>query len=542
MIPSIQPTDTKLKSAVVDYHLHGAKTAAAVASGTSTLIGATVCTEDFFTEVNAGDIPAILCQIGDHRRVYMDAVLGRTVERFFNLPSSNRFDDVRVIRRLLKYAGVPEITGLESEDLHVATLAIPQQVESLWSSLANQNLTQIYQDLEIPLLDVVVEMTLDGLPVERSALEKFQHTVGTECRHLLPRIHNAAGSALNPAHDEKLAEFLYEKCGMEVPLWTSNENPSVSDKALQRLEPQHPVVPLLRQYRQNHSSLVAARGLAAQISDQTGRVHGELDQMGAKTGRFVCREPNLLGLHHRIRHTVYAPEGYALIQADWSHAEYRLLAEFSKDPKLIDAFATEGCDLHKMTMSHILEKPVSEVSPEERQIGKSVNFGIIYGETAFGLSADLGISEQAAQELINAYIDAHPHVSAWVESIHHSAHQLGFVTTYFGRRRAIPEIWHDESLKVAKAERQAVNTIIQGSAADLMKAVMIQIHRTLPEGAKLLLTLHDAVLVLAPLNRIEETARQIKQQMDITPVGFSVPMVAELKIGPNWGLMETILY
>ncbi len=542
MITSALLARREAEAVAIDYQLDGPRNAAAVARGESRLVGVAIAGGGVESSVVTEDIPVALRALGNRPRIYGDAILGRTIERVFTLPSAIHVDDVRIMRRLLEYAGLCSPSpAIESLDPLASVATIQGQFQSLPGQLLAATLGTIYAQIEIPVIDPVVDMIIHGLGIDGELLNVIESSAAAELEILRHQINEVAGMSINPDDDGQVADFLYDRCGLPVPSWTPRSGkPSVSSHALKVLGAVLPVVPCLCRYRDEHPIRQAARSLAIHISPGNGRVHGSLDPLGAVTGRFTCGEPNLQGLHRRLRNVVTAADGCVLVEADVSQAEYRVLAHFSREPTLLEAFAGETIDLHKQTMALALGKPVREVTDAERQIGKAVNFGIVYGETEYGLAKQLGVTLREADRFIEDFFRVRPNVRTWIEGVLDEVHQTGFVRTLFGRRRALPAIWSSVGSEVREAERQAVNTIIQGTAADLIKLAIARVHQTLPAGCRLLLTVHDSILVEAPVDRVDEVADVMRREMEVVPLGFSVPIIVDVKAGPTWGQCETL--
>jgi DNA polymerase I-like protein with 3'-5' exonuclease and polymerase domains len=259
-----------------------------------------------------------------------------------------------------------------------------------------------------------------------------------------------------------------------------------------------------------------------------GRVYADLDPMGAVTGRYTCQDPNLQGLATPVRAAVEASPNCVLMEADVSQCELRVLAHFSQDAGLLAAYR-EGIDLHRQTAAAVLG--IAEVSAEQRRIGKQVNFAIVYGMTADGLAQKLGIMPCEAQRLLDGYFAAYPGVRSWIAQVHTSAQVNREVRTLSGRRRRLPDIRSRDPAAVATAQRQAVNTIVQGTAADLMKLALIRLHQALPPEVRLLMTAHDSVLLELPERLVAQTRDIVLSAMQSPPPNFGVPVHVDVKTG-----------
>ncbi len=265
-----------------------------------------------------------------------------------------------------------------------------------------------------------------------------------------------------------------------------------------------------------------------------GRIYANLDPLGASTGRFSCESPNLQGIPGRLLEAIEASPGRMLLEADYSQCELRVLAHFSQDPRLLAAYNGE-IDVHSQTAAAVLGIPVEEVTPEQRKrFGKEINFAIIYGMTPEGLAQQIGIPTGEAQALLDAYFIAYPGVQQWIALVHDFVRAQGHVRTLYGRRRKLPGIWSASHGDVAQALRRAVNTIIQGTAADLIKLSLVRLHDVLPAEVRMLMTAHDSVLLELPEPPLEETRQIVRNAMETLPSGFTVPLKVDLKTGRTW--------
>jgi DNA polymerase I-like protein with 3'-5' exonuclease and polymerase domains len=264
-----------------------------------------------------------------------------------------------------------------------------------------------------------------------------------------------------------------------------------------------------------------------------GRIYADLDPLGTATGRYSCSDPPLQALDRRVRRAIEAAPGCVLMEADYSQMELRVLAHFSQDAALLHAFE-HGVDLHVRTAASVLNIAESDVTDQQRQLGKTLNFGIVYGQTAYGLADELGVTMPRAEELLDAHATAYPGVAAWIAAMHAQAGNVGEVRTLYGRRRCLPNIYSANEALAAEARRQAVNTVIQGSAADLMKMALIRLHDKLPDEVRMLLPVHDSLLCEVPQALVEETRRIVRNVMETTPAGFAVPLKVDIRTGRTW--------
>ena len=280
-----------------------------------------------------------------------------------------------------------------------------------------------------------------------------------------------------------------------------------------------------------------ARASAAALLRQVqpdGRVCADFDPLGAITGRYSCQDPNLQGLPPAVLAAVEASPGHLLMEADVSQCELRVLAHFTQDPGLLTAFRDGNVDLHVQTAAAVLGVAGKPVTDAERSIGKQVNFAIIYGMTADSLAQKLAITRSEAQIVLDGYFAAYPAVGSWIAQVHAAAHEDRQVRTLSGRRRRLDDIRSCDPQAVSAAQRQAVNTIIQGTAADLLKLALIRLNTELPAGVKMLLPVHDSLLYEVPQELLEETRRIVQEEMEAVPAGFTVPLKIDIKTGRTW--------
>ena len=494
-----KPHSGSLTDAIaVVYLIDGERTATAVAGGESRLVGMSLGVHGQPSWSTTGGVHAALQAMGPISRIYEDAIFARTVERTHGLPTVANFDDLRVMRRLLECAGQPCTGGFPSDPTdRVASLT--GQREVLWAQLSQLGLTNVYANIELPIVDAVVDMIIHGMPCDTTVLAQIEDDA--------------------TAHRDILRYRLITEFGITKP-----------DDTQQQLAGNHPARPCLREYWSLGNTLTMCESLLDKYCDRTGCVHGELDPLGADTGRFSCAEPNLLGVPHPVRHAIRARPGHTLVEADISQAELRVLAHFSRDPGLVEAFRAGNVDLHAHTAALL-----GDGDTADRKIGKAVNFGIAYGETEYGLSDKLGVSVEKARGYIDNFFQGHPAVYDWIETVKSQVRYHGYVQTLFGRRRSLPEIWLSGQAVVAKAERQAVNTAVQGTAADLMKIILARLYHSLPEGCRMLVAIHDSVLLEVPSGQTLEVKQILQETMEAQLPGFSIPIRVDVNDGEDWG-------
>ena len=394
-------------------------------------------------------------------------------------------------------------------------------VKSLYAPLerrlAEDGLTQLYEEIELPLLEVLAAMEKAGIAVDREKLKAMAQDIAAKIDALLTEIYALAGGEFNVNSPKQLGEVLFEK--LSLPAAKKNRRGYSTDaEVLEKLRDAHPIVEKILEYRLL-TKLKSAYldGLALLIQEDTGRVHTNFNQMVTATGRLSSSEPNLQNIPVRtetgrkIREMFVPGEGYdCLLSADYSQIELRVLAHMSKDRNFVEAF-NHGQDIHARTASEVFGVPLELVSGELRSRAKAVNFGIVYGISDYGLARDLGVTRKEAGAYIESYFEKCPGIKAFIDRMVADAHEKGYVTTLLGRRRYLPEINSKNYMQRSFAERTAMNTPIQGTAADIIKKAMIAAYRALRQAglrSRILLQVHDE-LVLEVVQEERETVTRI---------------------------------
>lgn len=409
--------------------------------------------------------------------------------------------------------------------------------------LEARELTSVLTQIEIPLLPVLASMERRGIYVDPKKLQEMSQELAQTIGGLETAIHQLAGESFNLNSPKQLGKILFEKLGIKPPKKTQTGF-STSAEVLEELKEEHPIAQKILEYRtveKLRSTYVDA--LPLQIHPKTGRIHCTFNQSVAATGRLSCQDPNLQNipirstLGKKIREA-FRPEkeAWSFISADYSQIELRLLAHLSEDPILLKAF-NEGEDVHAYTAAVVFNAPLKEVSYEMRQKAKAVNFGILYGQQAFGLSQGLGIGYKEASAFIETYFQRYTRVKEYLEYCKESARQTGRVVTLTGRHRPIPEILNKNPMIRSASERLAINAPLQGTAADLIKIAMIQVDAYLkdhPHLGYMLLQIHDELLLEAPDAHIVELSSKVKEIME-TVLKLKVPLTIDISVGKNWG-------
>jgi DNA polymerase-1 len=412
----------------------------------------------------------------------------------------------------------------------------------LEEALQERGLRKLFEEVEMPLVDVLAEMEGAGVRVDVSHLQAFSREMDKKLDGLVKEIHGAAGGAFNINSPKQLGEVLFGKLKLPI-LKKTKTGASTDEEVLTRLAADHPLPQRLLEYRQIAKLKTTYIDALPQLVDaKTGRIHSSFNQTGTETGRLSSSNPNLQNipikteLGRRIRQAFVPGDGYdCLLSADYSQIELRILAHLSQDETLLRAFR-EDADVHRYTASLIFGVKEDEVSGGMRENAKRVNFGIVYGMSAFGLAKDLGIDPGTAQTFIDEYFLRYPKVRGYLEDQVAFVRENGFVATLLGRRRYIPEIRNANAAVRQFAERQAVNAPIQGSAADIIKLAMLAIHRGLREQglrSRLILQVHDELVFEVKKSERPALIKLVREGMEgVMPL--RVPLKTTISVGKNW--------
>ncbi len=402
-------------------------------------------------------------------------------------------------------------------------------------------LRELLDKLETPLLPVLMEMEATGIKVDPERLKEMEVELDKQADVLRDQIMEAAGRPFNPDSPKQLGEVLFTDLGLPV-IRKTKTGPSTNSAVLEELAAQHPLPSLVLDYRKLTKLLSTyLRALAECIHPSTGRIHTSLHQSGTATGRLSSSNPNLQNIPvrteegRRIRSAFVAEEGFTLLSADYSQVELRVLAHLSEDRTLREAFI-DGQDIHRTVAAEVFGVELEDVTSDQRARAKTVNFGIIYGQTAYGLARTLRIDRGEAAEFIDAYRKRFPKIDAFLDECIAQARDHGYVETIFGRRRAIAEIDSRNQNHRAAAERLAINSVVQGSAADLIKQAMVNIAQRIEREnrpSKMLLQIHDELVFEIPTSDLPGEREMIVEEMT-TAIELSVPLDVEVGTGANW--------
>lgn len=425
------------------------------------------------------------------------------------------------------------------EDVAV-THALHQHFQQALS--ATPELKTLYETIERPLMPIIGTMERTGVKIDTTALMEQSAAMSDDISHLELRAHNLAGQVFNLGSSSQLASILFDKMGLPVLKKTPGGKPSTNEEVLEQLAETYELPAVILEYR-SLSKLKSTYldALPQHIQAQTGRVHSSFHQAVTATGRLSSSDPNLQNIPvrneagRRIRKAFIAETGYRLLAADYSQIELRLMAHLSQDAALLKAFAN-NIDVHTATAAEVFDTPLEAVTKEQRRAAKAVNFGLIYGMSAFGLAKQLGVERKIAQHYIDTYFARYPGVAAYMAEAKETAKATGYVETIFHRRLYLPDIQAKNAAVRAYAERTAINAPLQGSAADLIKLAMIRVDAWLSQQcpqAKLIMQVHDELVLEVPEADCERVASALKDCME-QAAHLSVPLVVEVGLGTNW--------
>ena len=419
---------------------------------------------------------------------------------------------------------------------YIAYLAL----EKLSTQLYEANSLELFVDIEMPLIYTLYDMECRGIRVNKEALKEYGNQLEVRIKELEKKIYEHAGEEFNINSPKQLGIILFEKLHMPFAKKTKTGY-STSADVLEKLRNEDPVIDEILEYRQlTKLKSTYADGLATYIADDN-RIHGKFNQTITATGRISSTEPNLqnipirMELGRQIRKVFIPEDGYVFLDADYSQIELRVLAHMSDDERLIEAYKQEQ-DIHKITASQVFHTPLDEVTNAQRSNAKAVNFGIVYGISSFSLGQDLNITKKEADVYIKKYFETYPRVKEFLDNLVEEGKKNGYVTSLFNRRRPIPELSSSNFMQRSFGERVAMNSPIQGTAADIIKIAMIRTNQKLKDlklKSRLLLQIHDELLIETHKDEIEQVATILKDEMQGAAT-LQVPLEVEVKQGNNW--------
>lgn len=433
-----------------------------------------------------------------------------------------------------------EVAGpYAAEDAEV-TLALH---ETLWSKLESEDkLKCIFSEMELPLIPILSKIERTGALIDTDMLRLQSQQLAVRILELEKEAHDLAGESFNLGSPKQLGAVLYEKLAIPVLKKTPKGAPSTAEPVLQELALDYPLPKVVLEYRSlSKLKSTYTDKLPEMVDPVTKRIHTSYHQAVAATGRLSSSDPNLQNIPvrteegRRIRQAFIPAKGCLLVAADYSQIELRIMAHLSGDKGLLTAFQ-EGQDIHKATASEVFGVSVEQVSADQRRNAKAVNFGLIYGMSAFGLGKQLGIGRKQAQEYMDSYFQHYPGVLAYMEEIREKAAKQGFVETLFGRRLYLPEINSRNVPRRQGAERTAINAPMQGTAADIIKKAMIATDQFLVEGnyqARMIMQVHDELVLEVPESELDKIVAGVKDCMQ-SAANLDVPLIVDVGMGENW--------
>jgi len=414
---------------------------------------------------------------------------------------------------------------------------------TLWPKLQSEpSLLGVFSDIELPLVPVLSRIERAGALVDDTLLFQQSHELGLRIDELERHAWDLAGQEFNLASPKQLGDILFNQLEIPVLKKTAKGAPSTKEEVLQELALDYPLPKVLLEHR----GLAKLKStytdkLPTMINRVTGRIHTSYHQSGTATGRLSSSDPNLQNIPirnaegRRVRQAFIVPDGYKLIAADYSQIELRIMAHLSEDPNLLTAFAN-GLDIHSATAAEVFSTPLDRVTADQRRSAKAINFGLIYGMSAFGLAKQLNIGRKQAADYIDTYFDRYPGVLNYMNTVRSSAAESGYVETWFGRRLYLPEINSRNGMRRQAAERTAINAPMQGTAADIIKLAMIKVDQWLLDSkldSKMIMQVHDELILEVPENELEEVTTGLLSGME-NAAELKVPLVVDIGVGNNW--------
>jgi DNA polymerase-1 len=436
-------------------------------------------------------------------------------------------------------ATIEEVADYSCADADI-TLRLKSALDG---ELREEGLWQLFSEVEMPLVPVLVAMERNGVAIDVELLRDMSHSLGKEMLRLEAEVYNSLGYRFNINSSQQLSRILFEE--LKLPKPRNTKSGSTKASALEELKGTHPIIELVLQYRQLAKlKSTYTDAFCALVNPKTGRLHTSFNQTGTTTGRLSSSEPNMQNIPIRtelggkIRQAIIAEPGWQLLSADYSQIDLRVLAHISQDPELIATFLRDE-DVHAATASRVFNVSPDKVTSEMRRVAKTVNFGIIYGMSNYGLERATSFSREEASQFITAYFEKYPRVKDYIETTKNQARELGYVQTVMGRRRYIPEIKSPNRQVREAAERMAINMPVQGTSADIIKIAMVNLHREMEKHnlrSKMTLQVHDELLFEVPpeeIDRMKELVSSIMPQA----LKLRVPLKIDIKLGKNWAEM-----
>ncbi len=492
--------------------------------------------------------------------IVVRGVVHDTLLQSYVLQSHQRHDMDALAARFLGASGLLVYTDVagkgasqipfEQVDLQRATAYSAEDADvtlqlhgAVWPRVERDaKLRHIYQGIEIPVADVLLTVERNGVLIDSQLLARQGHELGQKMLDLEKKAHELGGGPFNLGSPKQLCDVLFNRLGLKSIKKTPSGAPSVDEEVLERLAQDHPICGALLEHRAVAKlKSTYTDKLPRMVHSQTGRVHTNYAQAVAVTGRLSSTDPNLQNIPvrtaegRRIREAFIAPPGSRIMSADYSQIELRIMAHLSGDPSLVEAFA-KGEDVHRHTASEVFDTPRDQVTSEQRRYAKVINFGLIYGMSAFGLAQNLDIERSAAASYMDKYFARYPGVARYMESTRMDARERGYVETVFGRRLWLPDIRSSNQARRQGAERQAINAPMQGTAADLIKMAMVAVQGWLEReklATKLIMQVHDELVFEVPEREVDQVKPGVERLM-MEVAQLSVPLVVDAGVGANW--------
>jgi len=445
-----------------------------------------------------------------------------------------------------KQLSMSQVEISQAADYACADADITGRLKDLFEAeLRQQGLWQLFSEVEMPLVTVLTCMERNGVALHIELLRQMSHRLGEQLMKLEVEIYNTVGHRFNINSSQQLGSVLSQE--LKLPLGRKTKTGfSTGASVLEEFRGVHPIIEFVLDYRQlSKIKSTYTDTLVGIINPKTGRVHTSFNQTRAATGRLSSSEPNLQNilvrgeLGKQVRRAFITPLGSCLVAGDYSQIDLRALAHLSQDASLISAFRRDE-DIHAATAAQVFGVDASQVTPDMRRVAKTVNFGVIYGMSGYGLEQATELSREEAAQFINSYFDKYPGVKRYLESTKKQARERGYVQTLLGRRRFVPDINSSNRQVREAAERMAINMPVQGTSADIIKVAMINLHREMQKRqmkSKMLLQVHDELVLEVPEAELEEM-RQLLPEIMSTAVELSVPLKVDIKTGNNWGEMQ----
>ena len=468
------------------------------------------------------DMDSLAAHYLDHQTIHFEDIAGKGAKQI----SFNQID--------LEQAG-----PYAAEDAEV-TLRLHQ---CLWPQLQQRPaLHALYSDLEIPLIPVLAQIEHTGVQLDVALLQTQSQELAQRLLQLEREAHEQAGQPFNLGSPKQLQQILFEQQGLPVKKKTPKGQPSTAEDVLAELALDYSLPRLILEHRSlSKLKSTYTDKLPLQVNPNTGRVHTSYHQAVTSTGRLSSSDPNLQNIPvrtpegRRIRQAFVSPKGYVILAADYSQIELRIMAHLSGDEGLLNAFAA-GLDIHRATAAEVFDIAVDTVDGEQRRSAKAINFGLIYGMSAFGLARQLNISRSAAQEYVDRYFERYPGVKAFMDNTRQQAAERGYVETVWGRRLYLPEINHRNQQRRQGAERTAINAPMQGTAADIIKRAMLAVSTWLSESqlsARMIMQVHDELVFEVQEDTLEEVRTGVEARM-VAAADLKVPLLVDVGSGANW--------